>query len=113
MGKPWLSETRVNKVSKEGAFMPSVRTELVVYGPYRIPFDSHGRGTSKRIKKEHVKEFWARESVQMVRQKQGCYIFALAAAKGHMPWYVGQAKRNFEQESFQYHKLTYYNDVYL
>lgn len=38
-------------------------------------------------------------------------MFALRAAKGFTPWYVGQAKKSMKQECFTPHKLQHYNDV--
>lgn len=91
--------------------MLEIQTELVVHGPFPIPHDAHRKGTSKRITRDHAKEFWAQAGARGVRSKHGCYVFALAAGRGFSPWYVGKTTKTFEQEAFQDHKLIYYNDV--
>ena len=88
-----------------------VGTELIVMGPYKLPFGHHGKGTSKRISKEHAAEFWAQEELKDLAGKQGCYVFALQAGRGFMPWYVGKTAANFKQEVMQAHQLEHYNDV--
>ena len=91
--------------------MASSQTELVVYGPFKVPYDSPGRGTSKRIGRNHAKVFWDSKEMQTIRSKQGCYIFALAASGGYQPWYVGKASKTLKQEALHDHKLVYYNQV--
>ncbi|MCG8606397.1 hypothetical protein MJD09_15615 [bacterium] len=91
--------------------MASLSTEMVVYGPFDVPYDSPGSGTSKRIDRDRAKEFWDLDSVKSVRAKQGCYVFALATSKGYTPWYIGKASKTFYQEALHDHKLLYYNDV--
>lgn len=42
----------------------------------------------------------------------GCYIFAIRAGKGVMPWYVGLAeKQSFKKECFAPHKINHYNSI--
>lgn len=42
----------------------------------------------------------------------GCYLFAINAAKGVKPWYVGcTGGQNFEHECFTSHKLNIYNQA--
>ena len=91
--------------------MPDLQTELVVHGPYPIPFETHGRGTSKRITRDHGKQFWSQEALKGVRAKQGCYVFALAVSRGFTPWYVGKTTKTFREEALHDHKLIYYNEV--
>jgi hypothetical protein len=91
--------------------MSGPTTDLVVYGPFPVPYDSPGTGTSKRIGRTHSKEFWDQPELRTIRRKQGCYIFALATGRGHTPWYVGKATKSFHQEALTDHKLVYYNDV--
>jgi len=84
-------------------------TDLHTYGPFEIPHDTKGKG--KRITGKHGKEFWADPTVDHLRLKQGCYVFAMRAAKGFRVWYVGQASEGFEQETFTDHKRNHFNDV--
>ncbi|QYY36868.1 hypothetical protein [Ruficoccus sp. ZRK36] len=43
--------------------------------------------------------------------KQGCYVFALKAGRGHKPWYVGKATKSMYQECLSLDKLNKYNEV--
>lgn len=86
-------------------------TDLEIVGPISIPFQKNGAGSSKHIGKAEVKAFWESTEAKAVAEKQGCYVFALQAAKGFRPWYVGKATKTMEQECLQAHKLTHYNEV--
>jgi len=90
--------------------MAAKQAELVVFGPHPIPFKKGGKGTSKRITKEHAISFWAQDEVKQISNKQGCYVFALKVGKGFTPWYVGQASKNFKQEALHSTKLVHFND---
>lgn len=86
-------------------------TDLVVYGPFPIEYDeSNG---IKRITGKHESRFWKVSAVQPLMKKRGCYVFAVRAAKGFKPWYVGKtnAGKGFKQECFTSHKLNHYNDA--
>lgn len=91
--------------------MPSSPTSFTVHGPFDIPYDSQRRGTSKHIGRNHALEFWAGPAVAAFRKGRGCYVFALASGPGFSPWYVGKTIKGFEAETFQDHKLAYYNEV--
>jgi hypothetical protein len=87
-------------------------TNLVVYGPVKIPMDSGKR----RITKENIRLFWEYDETIIdnhIDRKQGCYVFALRVGGGIKPWYVGKTKnRNgFKQEVFTDHKRGIYNDL--
>ena len=82
-------------------------TDLHVFGPFDVPFD--GSGNVKRIESEHKADFWSGTRITRLRKKQGCYVFALRAAKGFVPWYVGQASKGFERETFTPDKRDKYN----
>ncbi len=91
--------------------MPKAPTQLVVYGPFDIPYVSQGPGTSKRFDDEHVDAFWESHGVASVSSKQGCYVFALSSSGGYNPWYVGKTSRSFKQEAFHSDKVKRYNSV--
>jgi hypothetical protein len=76
----------------------------------KIPFEPEG-GYRKYICPKHVREFWEQPDAIELREKQGCYVFALEAGGGFTPWYVGKTKRSFYEECFKAHKLGKYNDV--
>lgn len=42
----------------------------------------------------------------------GCYVFAIRAGGGIVPWYVGRTcSQSFKNECFELHKLRHYDDV--
>lgn len=86
-------------------------TDLEIIGPISIPFQKSGAGSAKHIGKAEVKAFWATKEAQDIADKQGCYVFALQAAKGFRPWYVGKATKSMGQECMQTHSLAHYNEV--
>jgi hypothetical protein len=79
---------------------------LEVRGPFDIAFEGKA---AKRIPKEAVEAFWKYPEAKELANKHGCYIFALRAAKGFMPWYVGKACRPLVDEAFTADKLEKYN----
>lgn len=85
--------------------------DLTTYGPIDIPCLKAKAGNGKHIERSHVDEFWSKKEASELEAKQGCYIFALRAARGFKPWYVGKATKSFKQECFQPHKLGHYNKV--
>jgi hypothetical protein len=91
--------------------MAAKQTELIVLGPYSIPYTRQDKGTAKHITNDNAKSFWEQEKVKQVAMKQGCYIFALKAGKGFTPWYVGKATKNFKQEALHPTKRSHYNEV--
>ena len=53
---------------------------------------------------------WVEEYEPGLPDACGCYIFAISAGKGSLPWYVGKAERqSFRQESFASGKIVKYN----
>ena len=86
-------------------------SDLVIVGPIRVPFQRQQSGSAKQISKADAKSFWDDEEAATVARKQGCYVFALQAAKGFTPWYIGKATKSMAQECFEFHKLQHYNEV--
>jgi len=84
-------------------------TALETFGPVKIPFV--GVGKMKHIRDEHIAEFWGQAIARDMVKKQGCYVFALQASKGFVPWYVGKASKTFKQEIFTDHKIKKYNQL--
>ncbi|HEX4005315.1 MAG TPA: hypothetical protein VHX60_04015 [Acidobacteriaceae bacterium] len=78
------------------------------HGPFELP------RSDGEINMTHKKKFWAtvEEDTPSLSDAVGCYIFALKAAKGYTPWYVGMTrKRSFKGETWQPHKLLGYGKV--
>lgn len=84
---------------------------LITHEPIDIPFRRQPKGSVKQITGKNVREFWLKPEAKRIADKQGCYVFALRAARGFRVWYVGKATKSFEQEAFAYHKLKHYNEV--
>jgi hypothetical protein len=45
---------------------------------------------------------------EKVREKKGCYVFAIRAGRGYKPIYVGKTARSFEVECFAFQKVAYH-----
>ena len=86
-------------------------TDLIVHPPIEIPFKKASAGSSKHIDKDHKKEFLKRLEAAGLGPKQGCYVFALRAAQGFCPWYVGKSTKSMRQECISPHPLGHYNAV--
>lgn len=84
--------------------------EMEVFGPFDVPFDLVGR--LKKIGKTEEAQFWSRPEVQQFRTKHGVYVFAMRAAKGFTPWYVGRAGNGFFSEIFTPDKVVKYREVF-
>jgi hypothetical protein len=55
---------------------------------------------------------WVDEHVSGLSNACGCYIFAIQASRGTLPWYVGKAeKQPFKKECLSHHKLNHYNNA--
>jgi hypothetical protein len=86
-------------------------TDLITYGPILIPYRKAVAGTAKHIDNDHKKSFLNTLEKAGLGGKQGCYIFALRAAKGHTPWYIGKATKSMRQECMSNHPIGHYNAV--
>lgn len=78
------------------------------YGPYKLPEQNH------EIDDQQKSAFWDRVSKEnpSIPGGVGCYIFAIRAAKGYRPWYVGKTERQcFRDETWQPGKLLLYQRV--
>jgi hypothetical protein len=84
--------------------------DLMIFGDIEIPFRT-GLGIEKQITCEHVAGFWEKPEAMAVREKQGCYVFALRTGRGYCVWYVGKTEKSFEDECFAASKLNKYNKV--
>lgn len=82
-------------------------TDLVVSGPFEIPFTLSG-ASIKCIDSPEAKAFWAKAETKPFHSKTGVYVFATRAGKGFRPIYVGKATRGFKTECFTSHKLHHY-----
>ncbi len=91
-----------------GGHMAS-KTVFKVDGYYEVSFKK-GKGKGKHIsQKEASEKFWKEHP--SLKNKVGCYIFAIRAGKGFTPMYVGKATISFKQEIFSSNKIVKYNDA--
>ena len=84
-------------------------TNLSVYGPFEIDYAL--RRKVKRIGDAHTKQFWSDPKVSHLKNKQGCYVFALRNGRGFTPWYIGKTNNGFAKEALTDHKLKHINKV--
>jgi len=83
-----------------------------IHGPFDIPINKKN-GLVDRHNKT-LKEFWVcvDRNEESISSSCGCYLFAIRAAKGFKPWYVGRTgKQSFQRECFAAQKINIYNDV--
>jgi hypothetical protein len=79
---------------------------FTVQGPFDVP--AYKLAAARHISAIEGKQFWG--SYPDMAKECGCYIFALRAAKGYRPIYIGKATKSFYQEVFTVHKLNKYNE---
>jgi len=81
-----------------------------VHGPFEIPTVKKGK---KRLISRHLtRDFWDKiEGPSDLRDRKGCYLFAMRAGKGTRPWYVGMTTARFRSECFQDHKRKHFESV--
>ena len=85
-------------------------TEFFVSKSFLVPTKKLKLG-GRIVDTDKLKEFWI--ACSQHRNKRGCYVFSVRAAKGELPFYVGKAaKQDFEKEVFALHKrCDHYNVV--
>lgn len=83
------------------------------YGPLELPrgYDNL-LNFSEYDRKTMWDDFEAEAAAPRLRDACGCYVFAVRAAKGMRPWYIGKAERQaFKNECFTPHKVKRYNEI--
>jgi hypothetical protein len=73
-----------------------------VHGPFKIP----RKGKNNRSIEPGCPDFWKNPKASVFARERGCYLFAIRAAKGFRPIYVGKTKASFEKECFAYHRVS-------
>lgn len=85
--------------------------KYTVHGPFELTKQKNGLVDKNKNAKT---AFWKKVQTdyKSLPYACGCYLFAIRAAKGIKPWYVGlAAKQTFENECFAPHKITIYNEA--
>ncbi len=86
------------------------KTIFHVSKPFSVPFlRAKKRGSIKRVNEDRLIDFW--KQAKAYSTKKGCYIFALRASKGFMPWYIGKTTKMFKDEVLNPYQLKKYNEV--
>ena len=82
-----------------------------VYGSYELERTRNGLIASTA---EDRREYWEWVDGDMpgLPEACGCYIFAIQASRGTLPWYIGKAERqSFVKECFSPHKVNHFNNA--
>ncbi len=81
-----------------------------VYGPFEISRGENGLVDSTPSAK---RKFWteANAVASGLANARGCYVFAVRAKRGTLPWYVGRTNRSFSAESLGAHQINHYNQA--
>jgi hypothetical protein len=75
------------------------------FGPFKIPLE---KGKGGRYVVNGCLKFW--EQHPGLSEERGVYVFAIRAAKGLRPVYVGKATKSFRRECFASHKIANHYD---
>ena len=55
---------------------------------------------------------WVDEDMPGLPDACGCYVFAIKASRGTLPWYIGKAeKQPFKKECLSHHKINHFNNA--
>jgi hypothetical protein len=73
-----------------------------IFGPFKIPCN----GKFGRYIEAGCPAFWNSSTTGPLAKERGCYLFAIRAAKGFRPIYVGKTQKSFAKECFTYHKIA-------
>jgi len=82
----------------------TLNTMFQVKGPFNVPIH---KSSSSKLVAEDITLFWS--VARSLKNKKGCYVFAIRAGKGITPLYVGKTTNSFEKECFTDHKIKHYN----
>ncbi|MCU7929089.1 MAG: hypothetical protein KZQ97_22020 [Candidatus Thiodiazotropha sp. (ex Dulcina madagascariensis)] len=82
-----------------------------VEGPFELNRTKKGLINTDATTRRYYWE-WVDENVSGLSEACGCYIFAIQASRGTLPWYVGKAeKQPFRKECFSPHKINHFNNA--
>lgn len=82
-----------------------------VEGPFRLYRTNAGLVDSSALARRYYWD-WVGENMPGLPDACGCYIFAIRAPRGSLPWYVGKAERqSFRHECLTPHKVVHFNNA--
>ena len=82
-----------------------------VQGPFELYRTNRGLIDNSAEAKRWYWE-WVDDNVEGLSSACGCYVFAIKAPRGTLPWYVGKAERqSFARECISHHKVNHYNNA--
>ena len=85
------------------------RIEFAPFGPFPLP-----RLTQKRIDATQRAQFWRRINARYpgLSGAAGCYVFAITASKGTLPWYIGRTTTaSLARETWSTRRLAQYQSI--
>lgn len=82
-----------------------------VEGPFRLYRTDAGLVDSSALARRYYWD-WVEEHMPGLPDACGCYIFAIRAPRGSLPWCVGKAERqSFRHECLTPHKIVHFNNA--
>lgn len=87
--------------------MPRTDFSFEVHGPFEVP--TYLGAAARLIRSDEGRKFFT--NYPALAKAAGCYVFGVRAGRGIVPFYVGKATRNFEQECFAPDKINRYNEA--
>ena len=82
-----------------------------IFGPFEVDRRANGLIAASASDRREFWE-WVDDHVPGLSAACGCYIFAIKASRGTLPWYVGKAERQpFSRECLSSHKINHFNNA--
>ena len=82
-----------------------------IFGDFTVPRKPRRNAVAETVER---RVFWRAidDAHPGLSSAVGCYVFAIRAGRGILPWYVGKTcTQGFSGECFEPHKLVHYNDI--
>ncbi len=88
-----------------------VTIRFEIYGGFEVKLSEHDT-VPRQAKNQKLLWEEAEQQEQGLPDACGCYVFAISAGGGIIPWYVGKAeKTRFKKECFGAFQINCYNDA--
>ncbi|MFK5948002.1 MAG: hypothetical protein QM500_04420 [Methylococcales bacterium] len=81
-----------------------------IQGPYELDRKKGLIDSSAEALQEYWE--WVDKDVPGLPDACGCYVFAIQASRGLLPWYIGKSeKQAFKKECLSHHKINHFNNA--
>ena len=81
-----------------------------IQGPYELDRYKGLIDSSAEARRDYW--VWVDEDIPGLPDACGCYVFAIKASRGMLPWYIGKAeKQPFKKECLSHHKINHFNNA--